>query len=209
LQPLPKAELHVHLEGTAPPELIQRIAARNGVPLPERLLGGDGRFRYTDFLDFLRTYDLSASVIRTRQDYRDITYEYLSDCAAGGAIYVDSMDAGALPTLASNELAVIDATTIAGRVAPIRGRQRGAADAWRGLNSSHSDLRSVGKGARDRPRSRGPSDEEQRCLAPSNSRARRCLAPSAHPPRAPSARRLFSFSSRRPPGRFRTRTTCT
>ncbi len=49
-----KAELHVHLEGTAPPELVSRIAARNGVDLPERLLGTDGRFRYTDFLDFLR-----------------------------------------------------------------------------------------------------------------------------------------------------------
>jgi adenosine deaminase len=65
------------------------MAERNGVELPGRLLSADGRFRYTDFLDFLRTYDLSASVIRTRQDYRDITYEYLRDCAAGGAIYVE------------------------------------------------------------------------------------------------------------------------
>src|SRR6201996_9119930 len=84
-----KAELHVHLEGTAPPELVARIATRNGVDLPEQLLGTDGRFRYTDFLDFLRTYDLAASVIRTGQDYRDITYEYLGACAAGGAIYVE------------------------------------------------------------------------------------------------------------------------
>jgi adenosine deaminase len=84
-----KAELHVHLEGTAPPELVSRIAARNGVDLPERLLGDDGRFRYSDFLDFLATYDLAASVIRTGEDYRDITYEYLCACAAGGAIYVE------------------------------------------------------------------------------------------------------------------------
>jgi adenosine deaminase len=86
---VPKAELHVHLEGTAPPELVGRIAARNRVALPERLLGDDGRFRYRDFLDFLRTYDLAASVIRTREDYRDITYEYLCECARGGAIYVE------------------------------------------------------------------------------------------------------------------------
>ena len=46
------------------------------------MLGDDGRFRYTDFLDFLRTYDLAASVIRTAEDYRDITYEYLCSCAA-------------------------------------------------------------------------------------------------------------------------------
>jgi adenosine deaminase len=89
METLPKAELHVHLEGTAPPELVRRMAERNGVELPARLLSAEGRFRYTDFLDFLRTYDLSASVIRTQQDYRDITYEYLRDCAAGGAIYVE------------------------------------------------------------------------------------------------------------------------
>jgi adenosine deaminase len=89
LFPVPQAELHVHLEGTAPPELVSRIAARNGLPLPERMLGEDGGFRYTDFLDFLRTYDLAASVIRTGEDYRDITYEYLCQCARGGAIYVE------------------------------------------------------------------------------------------------------------------------
>jgi adenosine deaminase len=86
---LAKAELHVHLEGTAPPELIARIAARNGVDLPSGMLADDGRFHYTDFLHFLRTYDLAASVIRTGEDYRDITYEYLSSCARGGAIYVE------------------------------------------------------------------------------------------------------------------------
>jgi adenosine deaminase len=86
---IPKVELHVHLEGTAPPELVHRIAVRNGLPLPERMLGDDGRFRYTDFLDFLRTYDLAASVIRTGEDYRDITYDYLCSCASGGAIYVE------------------------------------------------------------------------------------------------------------------------
>jgi adenosine deaminase len=68
---------------------VRRIAVRNDVALPDRLLDADGRFRYTDFLDFLRTYDMAASVIRTGQDYRDITYEYLCSCAAGGAIYVE------------------------------------------------------------------------------------------------------------------------
>jgi adenosine deaminase len=86
---VPQIELHVHLEGTAPPELVARLAKRNGVALPERLLNEHGRFHYTDFLDFLRTYDLSAGVIRTAVDYRDITYEYLRDCAEGGAIYVE------------------------------------------------------------------------------------------------------------------------
>jgi adenosine deaminase len=103
---LPKAELHVHLEGTAPPELVQRIAARNGVPIPEGMLGEDGRFRYIDFIDFLRTYDLAASVIRTGEDYRDIVFEYLCACARGGAIYVEltaSPDHAALVGLSDQE----------------------------------------------------------------------------------------------------------
>jgi adenosine deaminase len=86
---LAKVELHVHLEGTATPELVQRLSARNGIELPGRLLNEHGRFHYGDFLDFLRTYDMAASVIRTAEDYRDITYEYLRDCAAEGAIYVE------------------------------------------------------------------------------------------------------------------------
>jgi adenosine deaminase len=106
LSPVPQAELHVHLEGTAPPELVSRIAARNGLPVPESMLSEDGRFHYTDFLHFLRTYDLAASVIRTGEDYRDITYEYLCSCAQGGALYVEltaSPDHAALVGLSDEE----------------------------------------------------------------------------------------------------------
>jgi adenosine deaminase len=86
---LPLAELHVHLEGTAPPELIRRIAARNGLTIPEGVFAAPDRFAWVDFLDFLRTYDRAASVIRTGQDYRDVTYEYLTGCAREGAVYVE------------------------------------------------------------------------------------------------------------------------
>jgi adenosine deaminase len=86
---VPKVELHVHLEGTAPPDLIRRLAERNRLPLPDGVFATPDRFAYTDFLDFLRTYDKAASVIRTSEDYRDITYEYLVSCAGQGAIYVE------------------------------------------------------------------------------------------------------------------------
>jgi adenosine deaminase len=86
---LPLAELHVHLEGTAPPELIRRLADRNGLSVPEGVFAAPDRFAWVDFLDFLRTYDLAASVVRTAQDYRDVTYEYLTGCAAQGAVYVE------------------------------------------------------------------------------------------------------------------------
>ncbi|MDH5356788.1 MAG: adenosine deaminase, partial [Gammaproteobacteria bacterium] len=44
-------------------------------------------FLWTDFVDFLRTYDLASSCIRTAEDYRLVTYEYLKECAAQGGIY--------------------------------------------------------------------------------------------------------------------------
>jgi len=85
----PKAELHVHLEGTAPPELTRRIARRNHLTVPEGTIGVDGRYVWDDFLHFLRVYDQAASVIRSAQDYRDITFEYLTACAREGAVYVE------------------------------------------------------------------------------------------------------------------------
>jgi adenosine deaminase len=104
---LPKAELHVHLEGTAPPQLVRRIAARNGLEVPDGVFATPERFAWRDFLDFLNTYDLAASVIRTAQDYREITAEYLGSCAAEGAIYVEltaSPDHARLVGLSAGEM---------------------------------------------------------------------------------------------------------
>jgi adenosine deaminase len=86
---LPKAELHVHLEGTATPDLVRRIAARNGLEVPEGVFAAPDRFAWRDFLDFLNTYNMVSSVFRTGEDYRDIAYEYLAACARDGAIYVE------------------------------------------------------------------------------------------------------------------------
>jgi adenosine deaminase len=86
---LPKAELHVHLEGTATPDLIRRLARRNGLEPPEGLFAAPDRFAWEGFLGFLAAYDRAASVIRTGEDYRDVTYEYLTACAADGVVYVE------------------------------------------------------------------------------------------------------------------------
>jgi adenosine deaminase len=104
---LAKAELHVHLEGTAPPQLVCRIAARNGLEVPEGLFATPERFAWRDFLDFLNTYDMAASVIRTAEDYRQITAEYLASCAAEGAIYIEvtaSPDHARLVGLSADEM---------------------------------------------------------------------------------------------------------
>ncbi len=85
----PKIELHCHLEGAAAPDLVRALAQRNAIDLPDGLFNGNGGFAWTNFLEFLKAYDLASSVIRTPLDYRDVMYEYLKSCAAEGAIYVE------------------------------------------------------------------------------------------------------------------------
>lgn len=87
-----KAELHVHLEGTIAPELAKKLAKRNNLVLPPHRLAKDGAsYEYSDFLDFLKTYDTVADVIKHPRDYYDITYDYLQKRAAEGGIYVEMM----------------------------------------------------------------------------------------------------------------------
>lgn len=88
---IPLAELHCHLEGAAGPALVRRLAARNGVALPETIFADGGRFAFADFVDFLRVYDVAAGCIRTPNDYYDVTFEYLAACAREGVIYVELM----------------------------------------------------------------------------------------------------------------------
>jgi len=91
LQHLPKAELHLHLEGAATPDLVRRLAARNKMTLPDDLFDADGDFLWADFLHFLQVFDVASSVIRTPEDYRDLTYEHLMASAAEGGIYAELM----------------------------------------------------------------------------------------------------------------------
>lgn len=86
---IPKAEIHCHFEGSMSPDLVRRMAARNGIELPDGLFDEAGEFQWTDFHDFLKTYDLAANCMSTAQDSRDAMYEYLASCAAEGAIYVE------------------------------------------------------------------------------------------------------------------------
>ncbi len=88
---IPKTELHVHLEGAAAPDLVRRLAERNAMRLPPDLFDRRGDFAWRDFLHFLEIYDAAAAVIRTPEDYRDVTYEYLQACAVEGAVYVEVM----------------------------------------------------------------------------------------------------------------------
>ena len=87
---LPKIELHSHLEGTLRPKLAYQIARRNGVSLDDGLLNESGTYSWNDFASFLTAYDNVSSCLRNGDDYRDITYEYLKDCANENVIYAET-----------------------------------------------------------------------------------------------------------------------
>ncbi|WP_339631741.1 adenosine deaminase [uncultured Sneathiella sp.] len=84
-----KAELHVHLEGTAPPALVRKMAARNGAKLDPTTFKSGGEFAWSNFWEFLDCYDKAAATILTKDDYRLITYDYLARCAKENTIYVE------------------------------------------------------------------------------------------------------------------------
>jgi len=88
---LPKAEIHVHLEATISPDLCRKFAKRNKVALSENLFSGQYGYAWKDFYDFIKKYDIITSVIHTPEDYRDLTYNYLKECAAENVLYVEAM----------------------------------------------------------------------------------------------------------------------
>ncbi len=90
IQDLPKAELHVHLEGTLEPELSFALAARNGVKLdydtPEALLKA---YDFVDLPSFLAIYYKAMQVLRTEDDFFALTWAYLQRVRAQNVVYAE------------------------------------------------------------------------------------------------------------------------
>lgn len=79
----PKAELHVHIEGTLEPELIFRLAQRNQVKLPYPSVEAlRAAYAFTDLQSFLDIYYAGASVLLTEEDFFDMTMAYVERAVA-------------------------------------------------------------------------------------------------------------------------------
>ena len=82
---VPKAELHVHLEGTLEPEDLMRFAARNRVELPWRSPDEvRAAYSYSGLAEFLQLYYLGCTVLASRADFHELTTAYLRRAAAQG-----------------------------------------------------------------------------------------------------------------------------
>ncbi|WP_040785239.1 adenosine deaminase [Nocardia pneumoniae] len=87
---LPKAELHLHLEGTLEPELKFRLAQRNGIELPEKSVDEVKQtYRFHDLTSFLRVYYPAMRVLQQPQDFHDLAFDYLTRAHAQGVRHVE------------------------------------------------------------------------------------------------------------------------
>ena len=79
---MPKAELHVHLEGTLEPQLARQLATKNNVPLNLPTDTPDDSYPFHDLPSFLAVYYGAMSVLRTRHDFEALTLAYLTKARA-------------------------------------------------------------------------------------------------------------------------------
>lgn len=85
----PKAELHLHLEGAAPPAFIRGLSREKHEDI-SGIFDERGHYAYTDFWHFLKVYEAATSVLRTPEDYRRLTLAVLEESAAAGVVYCET-----------------------------------------------------------------------------------------------------------------------
>lgn len=87
---LPKAELHVHIEGTFEPELIFKIAERNSIPLKEKSVEELKKaYEFNNLQQFLDIYYQGASVLIKEEDFYDLTMAYLEKAHSENVLHTE------------------------------------------------------------------------------------------------------------------------
>jgi adenosine deaminase len=90
LREMPKAELHIHIEGSLEPELIFALAQRNGVQLPYANVEAlRAAYAFTNLQSFLDIYYAGASVLLHEQDFYDMAWAYLERAAADNVVHAE------------------------------------------------------------------------------------------------------------------------
>lgn len=87
---LPKAELHLHIEGSLEPELMFALAQRNRITLPfDSVQAIRAAYAFSNLQDFLDIYYQGAGVLQTEQDFQDLTMAYFRRLHADGGVHAE------------------------------------------------------------------------------------------------------------------------
>ena len=87
---LPKTELHLHIEGTLEPEMVLSLAKRNRVDLPYATAEELSRlYNFENLQSFLDLYYQATDVLRTEEDFFDLTWAYLKQCQAENVVHTE------------------------------------------------------------------------------------------------------------------------
>jgi len=90
VEQLPKAELHVHIEGSLEPAMMLALAKRNGVELPYSDIDAISKaYHFNCLQDFLDLYYQGMSVLLTEQDFHDLTWAYLLRCKQQNVVHCE------------------------------------------------------------------------------------------------------------------------
>ncbi|WP_417496554.1 adenosine deaminase [Maricaulis sp.] len=90
IERLPKAELHLHLEGSLEPELMFELARRNGIEIPFKTVEDiRAAYDFSNLQDFLDIYYVGMNVLITEQDFHDLTLAYLARVHADNVRHVE------------------------------------------------------------------------------------------------------------------------
>lgn len=87
---LPKAELHLHIEGSLEPELMFRLAQKNNIAIPYKDIEDVRRaYNFTNLQTFLDIYYAGANVLITKDDFYDLTWAYILRCVEDNVIHTE------------------------------------------------------------------------------------------------------------------------
>lgn len=84
----PKIELHLHLEGAAPPDFVRTLGAEKGIAL-DHVFDASGSYVYNDFEGFLKVYEAATAVLQSPEDFARLTTAVLEQSRAQGVIYTE------------------------------------------------------------------------------------------------------------------------
>ena len=90
IKKLPKAELHLHIEGTLEPQLMFELAKRNSIEIPYKsVLDVEKAYAFSNLQSFLDIYYAGAKVLITQKDFYDLTYSYILKCVENNIIHTE------------------------------------------------------------------------------------------------------------------------